>query len=142
MGLSRSTYYDVPSWRTDDAALVATMIAICDEFEAYGYRRVSEQIQGASRSADCKILSHANLLCGVCRARLRVRAALRPAAASAVGEQLRHRRSPSPKNQSGGGSLSASTGDQEFAARRSAPARPRIKSPITQTGNTRVHTRH
>src|SRR5580700_11072333 len=29
-------------------------------------------------------------------------------------------------------SLSASTGDQEFAARRSALARPRIKSPITQ----------
>ena len=29
-------------------------------------------------------------------------------------------------------SPAASTGDQEFAARRSAPARPRIKSPITQ----------
>jgi len=33
MGLSRSTYYDVPSLPTDDAALVATMIAICAEFE-------------------------------------------------------------------------------------------------------------
>jgi putative transposase len=45
MGLSRSTYYDVPSWRTDDAALVATMIAICDEFEAYGYRRVGAELR-------------------------------------------------------------------------------------------------
>jgi hypothetical protein len=33
MGLSRSTYYDVPSLPTDAAALVATMRAICDEFE-------------------------------------------------------------------------------------------------------------
>jgi hypothetical protein len=30
MALSRSTYYDVPSLPTDDAMLVATMIAICD----------------------------------------------------------------------------------------------------------------
>ena len=33
--------YDVPSLPTDDAALVATIRAICDQFEAYGYRRVS-----------------------------------------------------------------------------------------------------
>ena len=45
MGLSRSTYYDVPSSPTDDAALVATMIAICDEFEAYGYRRVGAELR-------------------------------------------------------------------------------------------------
>ena len=37
MGLSRSTYYDVPALPIDDAALVATMMAICDEFEAYHY---------------------------------------------------------------------------------------------------------
>jgi hypothetical protein len=43
MGLSRSTYYDVPSSPIDDAALVTTMIAICDEFEAYGYRRVGAE---------------------------------------------------------------------------------------------------
>ena len=29
MGPSRSTYYDVPSLPTDDAALVAAMRAIC-----------------------------------------------------------------------------------------------------------------
>ena len=45
MGLSRSTYYDVPSVPTDDAALVTTMIAICDEFEAYGYRRVGAELR-------------------------------------------------------------------------------------------------
>ena len=45
MGLSRSTYYDVPPWPTDDAALVATIIAICDEFEAYGYRRVGAELR-------------------------------------------------------------------------------------------------
>jgi putative transposase len=45
MDLSRSTYYDVPSVPTEDAALVATMIAICDEFEAYGYRRVGAELR-------------------------------------------------------------------------------------------------
>jgi putative transposase len=45
MGLSRSTYYDVPSLPTDDVAIVATMIAICDEFEAYGYRRVRAELR-------------------------------------------------------------------------------------------------
>ena len=34
MGLSRSTYYDKPSLPADDAAILAAMIAICDEFEA------------------------------------------------------------------------------------------------------------
>jgi putative transposase len=45
MDLSRSTYYDKPSSPTDDAAIVATMIAICDEFEAYGYRRVGAELR-------------------------------------------------------------------------------------------------
>ena len=45
MGLSRSTYYDVASLPTDDAALVATMRVICDEFEAYGYRRVGAELR-------------------------------------------------------------------------------------------------
>ena len=35
----------LPSVPTDDAALVATMIAICDEFEAYGYRRVGAELR-------------------------------------------------------------------------------------------------
>jgi hypothetical protein len=41
MGLPRSTYYDAPSVKTDDAEIVANITAICDEFEAYGYRRVA-----------------------------------------------------------------------------------------------------
>jgi putative transposase len=45
MGLPRSTYYDKPSLPADDAAIVATMIAICDEFEAYGYRRVGPELR-------------------------------------------------------------------------------------------------
>ena len=45
MSLSRSIYYDAPSLPTDDAALVATMIAVCDEFEAYGYRRVDAELR-------------------------------------------------------------------------------------------------
>ncbi len=45
MGLSSSTDYDVPALPIDDAALVATMIAICDEFEAYRYRRVGAELR-------------------------------------------------------------------------------------------------
>ncbi len=54
MGLSCSTYYDVPSLPTDDAALVATMIAICDEFEAYGYRRVGPELRHRGIVVDSK----------------------------------------------------------------------------------------
>jgi putative transposase len=40
MGIARSTYYDKPTRTLDDTALVEAMAAICDEFEAYGWRRV------------------------------------------------------------------------------------------------------
>ena len=53
MDLSRSTYYVAPS-RTDDTALVATMIAICDEFEAYGYRRVGAELRHRGIVANSK----------------------------------------------------------------------------------------
>jgi putative transposase len=45
MGLPRSTYYDAASREVDDAEIVATIIAICDEFEAYGYRRVGAELR-------------------------------------------------------------------------------------------------
>jgi hypothetical protein len=45
MGLSRSTYYDRPSLPADAAAIIASMIAICDEFETYGYRRVGAELR-------------------------------------------------------------------------------------------------
>ena len=46
MGLPRSTYYDAPVATADEAEIVARIEAICEEFEAYGYRRV-----GATRCA-------------------------------------------------------------------------------------------
>jgi putative transposase len=45
MGLPRSTYYDAPPVEADDAEIVANMTAICDEFEAYGYRRVGAELR-------------------------------------------------------------------------------------------------
>lgn len=40
MGIARSTCYDTPALVVDDTGIVAAMAAICDAFEAYGYRRV------------------------------------------------------------------------------------------------------
>ena len=45
MGLPRSTYYDAPPVKTDDAEIVANITAICDAFEAYGYRRVGAELR-------------------------------------------------------------------------------------------------
>ncbi|MDA8252045.1 MAG: IS3 family transposase [Rhodospirillales bacterium] len=40
MGIARSIYYAAPTATLDDIALLAAITAICDEFEAYGWRRV------------------------------------------------------------------------------------------------------
>jgi putative transposase len=45
MGISRSTFYDTPDARARDLAIVAEMKTICDEFEAYGYRRVDAELR-------------------------------------------------------------------------------------------------
>ena len=45
MGLPRSTFYDAPAARPDDAEIVSRMQTICDEFEAYGYRRVGAELR-------------------------------------------------------------------------------------------------
>jgi len=45
MGISRSTYYDRPEKTVDDTAIVEAMFAVCDEFEAYGYRRVGAALR-------------------------------------------------------------------------------------------------
>ena len=40
MGIGRSAFYDTPEARARDLSIVAEMKTICDEFEAYSYRRV------------------------------------------------------------------------------------------------------
>jgi putative transposase len=45
MGLPRSTFYDTPAMKADDAEIVARITTICDEFEAYGYRRVGAELR-------------------------------------------------------------------------------------------------
>ena len=45
MGLPRSTFYDAPAVKADDAEIVERIKAICDEFEAYGYRRVGAALR-------------------------------------------------------------------------------------------------
>ena len=45
MGLPRSTYYDAPAMKADDREIVAAVTTICDEFEAYGYRRIGAELR-------------------------------------------------------------------------------------------------
>ena len=45
MGIARSTFYDTPDVRASDTSVVAEMKTICDEFEAYGYRRVGAELR-------------------------------------------------------------------------------------------------
>jgi putative transposase len=45
MGLPRSTFYDMPAARLDDAQIVDRMELIRDEFEAYGYRRIGAELR-------------------------------------------------------------------------------------------------
>lgn len=54
MGLSRSTYCDRPSSPADNAAIVAAMIEICDEFESYGYRRVGAELRHRGMAVNSK----------------------------------------------------------------------------------------
>ncbi len=45
MGIARSTFYDAPRVELDDTALIEAMATICDEFEAYGWRRVGAALR-------------------------------------------------------------------------------------------------
>ena len=45
MGIAHSTFYDTPDVGAGDAIVVAEMKAICDEFEAYGYRRIDAELR-------------------------------------------------------------------------------------------------
>ena len=44
MGIARSTFYE-PTAPADDTAIVEAIAAICDEFEAYGWRRVRAELR-------------------------------------------------------------------------------------------------
>jgi putative transposase len=45
MGIARSTYYDAPAAIADDAQIIASMAAIVEEFETYGYRRMRAELR-------------------------------------------------------------------------------------------------
>src|SRR5258706_16021552 len=45
VGIGRSTFYDTTDARARDLTIVAEMKTICDEFEAYGYRRIDAELR-------------------------------------------------------------------------------------------------
>src|ERR1700692_4569375 len=45
MRIGHSTFYDRPDAHARDLTIVAEMKTICDEFEAYGYRRVDAELR-------------------------------------------------------------------------------------------------
>jgi len=45
MGLARSTFYDAPVTKTGDGEIITRIAAVCEEFEAYGYRRVGAELR-------------------------------------------------------------------------------------------------
>jgi hypothetical protein len=51
MCVARSTFYDAPAVSLDDVEIAGRMQKICDEFEAYGYRRIGAELrhQGVGR---------------------------------------------------------------------------------------------
>jgi putative transposase len=54
MGIARSTYYDAPAVRRSDGELLEAIAAICDEFEAYGWRRVQAALRHRGMIANHK----------------------------------------------------------------------------------------
>ena len=45
MKIARSTVYDQPTAAHDDTAIVEAIASTCDEFEAYGWRRVRAELR-------------------------------------------------------------------------------------------------
>ena len=54
MKLPRSTCYEAPTRKPDDGNVVAMITAITDEFELYGYRRVSAELRARGLVANAK----------------------------------------------------------------------------------------
>jgi len=53
MGISRSTFYDAPA-ADRDAEILTRIEAICAEFEAYGYRRVTAELRHQGHRVNSK----------------------------------------------------------------------------------------
>ena len=49
MGLARSTYYDEPELQPIGEARLSSIKAICAEWSAYGYRRVTAELHDEGR---------------------------------------------------------------------------------------------
>ena len=54
MNLPRSTYYEAPASKSGDAEIVAMIVAITDEFELYGYRRVTAELRARGLVVNAK----------------------------------------------------------------------------------------
>jgi len=54
MGIPRSTFYDRPAAPADDAAIIAEIRTIGDEFETYGYRRMTAALRHRGIVANTK----------------------------------------------------------------------------------------
>ena len=54
MGVPRSSFYAAPETTQRDAAIVAEIRAITDEFVAYGYRRVGAELRHRGRVVNAK----------------------------------------------------------------------------------------
>ena len=54
MNLPRSTYFEAPATKPDDGPIVAAIIAITDEFELYGYRRVTAELRARGLVVNAK----------------------------------------------------------------------------------------
>jgi putative transposase len=54
MNMPRSTAYEAPTTKPDDGDVVAMIIAITDEFELYGYRRVTAELRARGPVVNAK----------------------------------------------------------------------------------------
>jgi putative transposase len=54
MGMPRSTFYQALARRPDEASIVAAIVAITDEFELYGYRRVAAELRARGLVVNAK----------------------------------------------------------------------------------------
>jgi putative transposase len=54
MNMPRSTHYEAPAPKTGDCEIIAAIIAITDEFEPYGYRRVTAELRSRGLVVNAK----------------------------------------------------------------------------------------